>query len=46
MHKIPQITIYARQAGVSISPHERRSAGRPTEGRVVLRFFRLESGAE
>lgn len=45
MHKIPQITIYARQAGVSISPHERRSEGRPTEGRIVLRFFRLESGS-
>jgi hypothetical protein len=45
MHKIPQITIYARQAGVAISPHERRSEGRPTEGRIVLRFFRLESGS-
>lgn len=45
MHKIPQTTIYARQAGVSISPYERRSEGRPTEGRIVLRFFRLESGS-
>lgn len=45
MYKIPQITIYARQAGVSISPYERRSEGRPTEGRIVLRFFRLESGS-
>jgi hypothetical protein len=45
MHKIPQITIYARQAGVSISPFERRSEGRATEGRIVLRFFRLESGS-
>lgn len=45
MHKIPQITIYARQAGVAISPFERRSEGRPTEGRIVLRFFRLESGS-
>jgi len=45
MYKIPQITVYARQAGVSISPHERRSEGRPTEGRIVLRFFRLESGS-
>ncbi|MFO7765147.1 MAG: hypothetical protein R6V33_01800 [Pelovirga sp.] len=45
MHKIPQITIYARQAGVSISPHERRSEGRPIEGRIVLRFFRLEPGS-
>lgn len=45
MHKVPQITIYARHAGVSISPHERRSEGRPREGRIVLRFFRLESGS-
>jgi hypothetical protein len=45
LHKIPQITIYARQAGVSISPFERRSEGRATEGRIVLRFFRLESGS-
>jgi len=45
MQKIPQITIYARQAGVAISPFERRSEGRPTEGRIVLRFFRLESGS-
>lgn len=46
MHKIPQITIYARQAGVAITPFERRSEGRPTEGRIVLRFFRLESGSK
>ena len=45
MHKIPQITIYAKQAGVSITPHERHSEGRPTEGRIALRFFRLESGS-
>lgn len=45
MHKIPQITIYARHAGVAITPHERRSEGRPTEGRILLRFFRLESGS-
>lgn len=45
MHKNPQITIYAKQAGVSISPFERRSEGRPTEGRIVLRFFHLESGS-
>jgi hypothetical protein len=45
MHKIPQITIYARQAGVAITPHERRSAGKPSEGRILLRFFRLESGS-
>lgn len=45
MHKIPQITIYARQAGIAITPFERRSEGKPTEGRILLRFFRLESGS-
>ncbi|MBE0575619.1 MAG: hypothetical protein IH613_06955 [Desulfuromonadales bacterium] len=45
MKNIPQITIYAKQAGVSITPHERRSEGRATEGRVALRFFRLTSGS-
>ena len=46
MHKIPQITLYARQAGVAITPFERHSEGRPTEGRILLRFFRLESGSK
>ena len=45
MHKIPQITLYARKSGGSINPVERRSEGRPAEGRIVLRFFRLESGS-
>jgi len=45
MQKIPQITIYARQAGVAITPFKRRSEGRPAEGRIVLRFFRLESSS-
>lgn len=42
--KIPQITIFAKQAGVEIAPFEKRSDNRPGEGRIVLRFFRLESG--
>lgn len=45
MKNIPQITIYSKQAGVSITPHERRNEGRATEGRVALRFFRLASGS-
>lgn len=45
MQKIPQITIYARTAGVAITPFERHSEGRPTEGRIVMRFFRLASGS-
>ena len=45
MNKIPQTTIYAKQTGVSITPCERRSDGRATEGRIALRFFRLASGS-
>ena len=45
MNKVPQVTIYAKQAGVSIAPHERRSEGRQAEGRIALRFFKLESGS-
>lgn len=44
MNKIQQITIYAKQSGVEIAPYERRSESRPAEGRISLRFFRLESG--
>lgn len=42
--KTPQITIFARQSGVEIAPYEKRSDNRPGEGRIALRFFRLESG--
>ncbi|HAD03494.1 MAG: hypothetical protein A2005_05325 [Desulfuromonadales bacterium GWC2_61_20] len=43
--KVPQVTIYAKQAGVEIAPYVKRSDGRPDEGRIALRFFRLEGGA-
>jgi hypothetical protein len=43
--KVPQTTIYAKSAGVEIAPHEKRSDGRPAEGRIALRFFRMESGS-
>jgi hypothetical protein len=45
MNRIPQVTIYAKQAGVAITPHEKRAEGRPAEGRIALRFFKLESGS-
>jgi hypothetical protein len=45
MNRIPQVTIYAKQAGVAITPHEKRAEGRAAEGRIALRFFRLESGS-
>lgn len=41
----PQCVIYAKNSGVEIVPGEKRTDGRPAEGRVVLRFFRLEEGA-
>jgi hypothetical protein len=41
--KIPQITIYAKSSGVEIGPYEKRSEGKPKEGRVALRFFTMES---
>jgi len=43
--KVAQVTVYARNAGVEIGPYEKRGEGRPLEGRIVLRFFRMESGA-
>lgn len=45
MQQIPQITMYAKQAGVAIAPYEKRGEGRPSEGRIALRFFKLESGS-
>jgi hypothetical protein len=44
--KTPQITLFAKQAGVEIGPYQKRNDGRPSEGRVALRFFRLEGGAQ
>lgn len=43
--KKQQCVIYSRNTGVEIGPGEKRSDGRPAEGRVVLRFFKLEEGA-
>jgi hypothetical protein len=43
--RVPQTTIYAKSAGIEIAPHEKRGAGRPAEGRIALRFFRMESGS-
>jgi hypothetical protein len=43
--KVPQTTLYAKGTGVEIGPFEKRSGERPAEGRITLRFFRMESGA-
>jgi len=43
--RIPRFTIYAKESGVEISPCEKKQQGKPEEGRIALRFFRLTSGA-
>jgi hypothetical protein len=43
--KVPQFTIYAKSAGVEITPYEKRPEGKACEGRISLRFFKIESGA-
>ena len=43
--KVPQYTIYAKQAGVEISASEKRQGNKPGEGRISIRFFRLEASA-
>ncbi len=42
--KVPQLTIYAKSAGVEITPHEKRQEGKAREGRIALRFFKRASG--
>jgi len=44
--RVPQITLFARQSGVEIAPYYKAHEGRPLEGRIALRFFRLEGGAQ
>lgn len=43
--KMPQFTIYAKSAGVEITPYEKRQEGKACEGRISLRFFKMESGS-
>lgn len=43
--RIPRFTIYAKESGVEISATEKRQAGKPDEGRIAFRFFRLASGS-
>ena len=44
--KVPQFTMFAKSAGVEIGPFEKRQEGKAREGRILLRFFRMESGAQ
>jgi len=43
--RMPRFTVYAKETGVEISPTEKKQSGKPDEGRIALRFFRLTSGA-
>jgi hypothetical protein len=43
--KKQQFVIYSKSTGVEIGPAEKRSDGRAAEGRVVVRFFKLEEGS-
>lgn len=42
---MPRFTVYAKESGVEIAPCEKKQQGKPDEGRISLRFFRLTSGA-
>lgn len=44
--KVPRLTIYTKSAGVEISPYEKRQEDKPREGRISLRFFKMESGSQ
>jgi len=44
--KVPQFTMYTKSAGVEIGPYEKRQEGKPCEGRISLRFFKMESGSQ
>ena len=44
--KVPQFTMFAKSAGVEIGPFEKRPEGKSREGRILLRFFKMESGAQ
>jgi hypothetical protein len=43
--KVSQFTIYTKSVGVEIGPYEKRQEGKPREGRISLRFFKMEGGS-
>lgn len=45
MMKTRKFTMYAKSTGMEIAPYEKRQEGKPREGRISLRFFRMESGS-
>jgi hypothetical protein len=44
--RVPKFTVYAKESGVEISPAEKKQQGKPDEGRVALRFFKLAAGSQ
>jgi len=42
--KVPQFTIYTKSVGVEIGPYEKRLEDKLREGRISLRFFKMEGG--
>jgi hypothetical protein len=44
--KVSQFTMYTKSAGVEIGTYEKRQEGKPREGRISLRFFKMESGSQ
>jgi hypothetical protein len=44
--KVPQFTMYTKNAGVEIGTYEKRQEGKPREGRISLRFFKMENGSQ
>jgi hypothetical protein len=43
--RTPSFTVYSKETGIEISPAERKQQGKPDEGRIALRFFRLAAGS-
>ncbi len=44
--KTTKFTIYAKSTGLEIAPYEKRQDGKAREGRISLRFFRMENGSQ
>ena len=43
--EVPRFTICAKESRAEISPAKKKQSGKPEEGRIALRFFRITSGA-
>lgn len=43
--RTPRFTVYAKESGMEISPTEKKQQGKPDEGRIALRFFKMAQGS-